>query len=185
MSLTELVLGISILTSTWAWISHPQVRWSHWGLSPYLVRTQGEWYRFITSPFFHADLFHLLLNGLVFYSFGRQMELYYGRPLYAGLLLVGAAGSGAATYFRYKDNPHHLSIGLSGVVNAVVFSFIVLYPKATLLVWFLPLPAWLFALLYLGYSVYEARRGQGYVNHWAHLGGAASGIIFALALYTQ
>lgn len=110
------------------------------------------------------------------------MERYYGEKLYLLLLLAGVAGSGLLTYLRYRNNPYHVSIGLSGVVNAVLFSFIVLYPKATLLVWFIPMPAWVFAVLYLIYSLYEAYRGQSYVNHWAHLGGAAAGVIFAFYL---
>jgi membrane associated rhomboid family serine protease len=73
-----------------------------------------------------------------------------------------------------------VSIGLSGVVNAVLFAFILHHPETKLLVFFFfPLPAWLFALLYVAYSFYEAKRGVGMVNHWAHLGGAMAGVIFA------
>lgn len=144
------------------------------------MKHHQEWYRALTGVFLHANWIHLAVNLFVFYSFGRQMERFYGEELYLGLLLAGAAGSALATYLQYADNPYHLSIGLSGVVNAVVFAFILHNPKATLLVFLLlPLPAWLFALLYLAYSFYEARRGGSYINHWAHIGGAAAGIFFA------
>lgn len=182
MNLTVAVIIACAGASLWAWSGQSQSIWRQWGLAPYVIRTRQEWYRLFTSVFFHADFFHLLLNGFVFYSFGSQMEQYYRGGLYVLLLLTGVMGSGLATYLIYRDNPYHLSIGLSGVVNAVLFSFIVLRPRATLLVWFLPLPAWLFALLYLAYSLYEARRGQSYINHWAHLGGAAAGVIFAVIL---
>jgi len=182
VSLTTAVLILCGAASLWGWSGPTTTIWGRWGLAPYYMQRYNEWYRLITSVFFHADFFHLLLNGFVFYSFGSQMERHYGAELYLLLLLAGALGSGLLTYVRYKDNPYHISIGLSGVVNAVVFSFVALYPQATLLVWFIPMPAWVFAILYLLYSLYEARRGQSYVNHWAHLGGAAAGVIFALYL---
>ncbi|MCX7605875.1 MAG: rhomboid family intramembrane serine protease [Bacteroidia bacterium] len=180
MSITLVVLGVCAAASLWAWGQGQQLQWTRWGLVPYRIRLHGEWYRFLTSIFFHADVTHLLVNSIVFYSFGSVMERYYGPLMYSLLLGAGTVGSGLLTYLRYHHNPHHVSIGLSGVVNAVLFAFILHNPKATLLIFFfLPLPAWLFALLYLLYSLYEARRGQGIVNHWAHLGGAAAGLVFA------
>lgn len=169
--------------SVWAWGLSTEEVWRWWSLRPHRMKHHQEWYRALTSVFFHADWMHLGVNLFVFYSFGRQMEQFYGEYVYLGLLLAGAAGSALFTYLWYAENPYHSSIGLSGVVNAVVFAFILHNPKATLLVFLLlPLPAWVFALLYLAYSFYEARRGQGYLNHWAHIGGAAAGIVFAAIL---
>lgn len=179
MSLTLLILLLCVGASLWAWSSNTQQVWQLWGLSPYAMRTRSEWYRAFTSIFFHADFFHLLVNGIVFYSFGIEMEAYYRKGGYALLLGIGILGSTLFTYWKYKDNPYHISIGLSGVVSAVLFSFIVHRPQATLLVWFIPLPAWLFAILFVLYSLYEARRGHSFINHWSHLGGAAAGVLFA------
>lgn len=178
--LTVAMLVGCIGASLWAWSAYPEKVWSQWGLRPYRIKHYQEWYRVLTSVFLHADWMHLGVNLLVFYSFGRRMEGIYGEGLYLALLLVGVAGSALVTYLKYEDNPYHSSIGLSGVVNAVVFAFILHNPKATLLLFLLlPMPAWLFALLYLAYSFYEARQGKGYINHWAHIGGAAAGILFA------
>lgn len=183
MSLTLLLILLSAGASLWAWSQDPEKVWEKWGLAPYRIRLYNEGYRFFTSIFFHADWTHLLLNALVFYSFGTAMERFYHKGPYLLLLLIGALASGAFTYWRYRENPYHLSIGLSGVVNAAVFAFILNNPGATLVVFFvLPVHAWLFALLYLAYSVYEGQQGRGRVNHWAHLGGALGGIIFALLM---
>lgn len=178
--LTIAVLIGCVFASVWAWSSDTAAIWLRWSFRPYCIKHYHEWYRALTSVFFHADWAHLAVNLFVFYSFGQKMERHYGGEVYMALLLVGAAGSALITYLQYADNPYHLSIGLSGVVNAVVFAFILHHPKAKLLVFLLlPLPAWLFALLYLAYSFYEARWGRGLINHWAHIGGAAAGIVFA------
>jgi membrane associated rhomboid family serine protease len=63
----------------------------------------------------------------------------------------------------------------------VLFAFILLAPWTKIYVFFaLPVPAIIYALLYTGYSIYMDRRGQGNVNHSAHLWGAAYGVIFTV-----
>ncbi|MCS6894857.1 MAG: rhomboid family intramembrane serine protease [Bacteroidia bacterium] len=180
MGITVSIIIGCAAASLWAWSGNSEYIWKQWGHVPYLMRLRGEWHRLFTGVFFHSDIMHLALNSFVFYSFGRLMETYYGKSLYLLLLLMGLIGSGLATYLRYRNNPYYISIGLSGVVNAVVFSFILLNPTTTLIVWFLPLPAWVFALLYIAYSIYGGFQEGGYINHWAHLGGAAAGVFFAL-----
>jgi membrane associated rhomboid family serine protease len=44
------------------------------------------------------------------------------------------------------------------------------------------MPAIIFAVLYVAYSVYMDKRGGDNVNHSAHLWGAAYGILFTIAL---
>jgi membrane associated rhomboid family serine protease len=73
-------------------------------------------------------------------------------------------------------------LGASGAVTAVLFSFILLAPWQTLYVFFLPVPAIIFAALYVGYSIYMDRKGGDNVNHSAHLWGAVWGIAFTLLM---
>jgi len=44
----------------------------------------------------------------------------------------------------------------------------------------IPVPAWLFALGYLTYSLYASRFVRDHINHDAHLGGAIVGILFVV-----
>ena len=67
-------------------------------------------------------------------------------------------------------------------LGAVVFSFIVYRPTAVILVFFIPLPAPLFAVLYVAYSLYAARAGRSPINHEAHLWGAICGLLLTLIL---
>ena len=46
------------------------------------------------------------------------------------------------------------------------------------LYFFIQLKAFIFGILFLGYSLFEARRGTSYVNHSAHLYGAIFGMVF-------
>ncbi|MFI5156324.1 MAG: rhomboid family intramembrane serine protease [Chitinophagales bacterium] len=134
----------------------------------------------------HADYMHLAFNMLTLYFFGREMEDRYHHDLnlpryiffilYLGALVVSVLPS----YFRHKNDYNYRSLGASGAVCAVLFAFIFLEPWQTIYVLFLPVPAIVYALLFLFYSIYMSRRGGGYINHDAHFYGALFGILFTI-----
>lgn len=145
---------------------------------------RGQYYRLLTHGFIHADQTHLLFNMFTLFFFGRAME-----PLYAAIL--GPAGFALfylsaivvailPSYFANKDNPAYRSLGASGAVSAVLFAFILINPWAVILVWFVPMPAILYAVGYVVYSIYQERRQADHINHSAHLWGAAYGIAFTV-----
>ncbi len=67
-------------------------------------------------------------------------------------------------------------------MSAVLFAFILIDPWATIGVMFIPMPAIVFAVLYVGYSIWMDKRGGDNVNHGAHLAGAAFGVLFMVIM---
>ena len=49
----------------------------------------------------------------------------------------------------------------------------------------IPMPAFVFAILYTAYSIYAMKRVQDNIGHEAHLGGAIGGIIITIILHPQ
>ncbi|HWH84647.1 MAG TPA: rhomboid family intramembrane serine protease, partial [Burkholderiaceae bacterium] len=80
----------------------------------------------------------------------------------------------------HHHDPAYASLGASGAILAVLFASILYHPSSSIFVMPVPvpIPAPLFALGYLAYSVWAARQPRGGVNHDAHLGGAAAGVLF-------
>ena len=154
---------------------------------PPMIKEKHQYYRFITSGLIHADIAHLAFNMITLYFFGRLVEEYLfipriGKTGYLLFYIAGIIVSEIPSYIRHRNNYSYRSLGASGAVTAVLFSFILLAPWQTIYVFFLPVPAIIFAALYVGYSIYMDRKGGDYVNHSAHLWGAAWGVVFTLLM---
>jgi membrane associated rhomboid family serine protease len=146
----------------------------------------GQLYRFVTHGFVHADGQHLLFNMFTLFFFGRAIEPFFERYIgpvgFALFYVVGIAVAMLPGYLRHIGDTRYRSLGASGAVSAVLFTYILLAPWSMIYLFFFPIPAIVFAVLYAAYSFYGARRGIGNINHSAHLWGAAYGIIFALCM---
>lgn len=160
-------------------------------LNPYKVTKRNEYYRFITSGFVHADFGHLIFNMLSLWFVGEGIEnLFYGlfgpsgSFYYLFLYLVGIVVSDIPSYLKNRTNSNYNSLGASGGVSAVLFAAILFAPTMTIsLYFFIKMKAFIFGILFLGYSYYEARKGLSYVNHSAHMVGAIFGMVFMAVVY--
>ena len=79
---------------------------------------------------------------------------------------------------------YYNALGASGAVSAVIFAYIILAPTQKLMLLFLPIPipAYLFGLIFLGVEYYLGKRGRGNIGHDAHFWGAVYGILFTIIL---
>ena len=154
---------------------------------PTAVTNHNQWYRFITCGFIHADIMHLAFNMYTFYMFGGIVERAFqeifgesGKIIYAVLYITALAACLLPTYFQHKNNYYYRSLGASGAVSAVIFTGIILFPTMKLQIFPIPIgiPAFIFGPLYLIVSAYLAKKGQGNINHSAHIWGAVYGVIF-------
>jgi membrane associated rhomboid family serine protease len=153
-------------------------------LWPPAITRQREYHRLVTYGVVHADFGHLLFNMITLFFFGRAMESFFTATLgtfgFALFYLGGLVISILPTYLKNRHNPDYRSLGASGAVSAVLFSYILIAPWQRIIVLVIPMPAIVYAVLYTAYSIYMDRRGQGNVNHSAHLWGAAYGVLFTI-----
>jgi len=162
--------------------------------SPYRVYHNKEYYRFLTHAFVHADWIHLIVNMLVFFSFGRYVEVIFdqlqntgyilsGKLSYLVLYFGGVVVASVSTMLKQKDNPDYAAVGASGAVSAVLFTSIFFSPMDKIYFYgIIPMPGIVFGVLYLVYSSYMSRKQQDNVNHEAHLWGAVYGFIFPILI---
>ncbi|MGB0132762.1 rhomboid family intramembrane serine protease [Dokdonella sp.] len=184
MNATIVIILITCLVS---WLALKDERWlGELILWPPAIKRGKQYYRLLSYGFIHADLSHLLFNMITLYFFGSLIEQfissYIGVVGFVAFYLSAIVVSILPTYIRNVDNPAYRSLGASGAVSAVLFAFVLLQPWTTILVFFIPCPAIVYAVLYIGYSIYMDRKGTDNVNHSAHLWGAAYGVLFLLAM---
>lgn len=184
MSITLILLAITVAVSLWAFndrrVMDRLILW------PPAVDRGRQYERLLSYGLVHADGTHLLFNMVTLYFFGQAIEsllVRYVGPagfvaFYAGGLLVSILPS----YLAHRHDAGYRSLGASGAVSAVLFAFILLDPWAILLIFFIPAPAIVFALVYMAYSIWAERRGRDNVNHSAHLWGAGYGVVFMLLM---
>lgn len=144
---------------------------------------KGEKIRLLSSGFLHVDTTHLLVNMLTLYFFADfiiyQMGAWQFVAVYLGSLLLGNLLS---LYF-HKDEPQYAAVGASGAVMGVLYAAILLKPDMMLGLYFIiPIPAYIFGIGYLLYSIYGMRKHIGNIGHEAHFGGAMGGYFITLLL---
>ncbi len=145
---------------------------------PYYFLRNKQYDTMIMSGFIHADTTHLLFNMITFFFFAFPLEEFLGTGKFVALYFVGLVVSHTCTWHKERNNPQYASLGASGAISAVLFAYIVYFPSTMLLVFFIPMPAMVFAFLYVGYSWWASKNASDRINHDAHLCGALSGLGF-------
>lgn len=184
MMLTYLLIGITVLISYSALNNRElQNRWVHY---PYREANTGEYYRMLSSGFLHGSYNHLFINMFVLFQFGASIEGYFnarfgqltGGFLYIAFYITSIIFANIGTLLRHKDNPGFRSLGASGVTSAIVLIYCLFEPWAMFI--FPPVPAILFAVLYIGYSQWAITGSRDNVDHQGHLWGSLYGLVFIL-----
>ena len=157
---------------------------------PYRVRAFKEWYRIVTHAFVHADFTHLALNAFVLFQFGARLEglmqQSLGAAFFPMLYFGGIAFAAIPGMVRHHDNPSYRSLGASGAVSAVLISYILHFPTAELLLFFIvPLPAFIVGMLFFVYEHQMDKRPGGNIAHDAHLWGGLYGLLFTVVTTPQ
>lgn len=143
---------------------------------------KGEQIRMFSSGFLHVDFPHLLFNMLTLYFFAGVVIGSVGVVKFLLIYLASLLVGNLLSFYFHKDEYHFSAVGASGAVTGVLYSAILFYPDMGLYLFFIPIaiPAWIFGLVYLLYSIYGMKTRIGNLGHDAHFGGAIAG--YALTL---
>lgn len=184
----SIVFVFTIVTSIYTFSNHQL--YGKFMLHPHSLSRGQRIYTLVTSGLIHRDWGHLLFNMLTFYFFGFPLEALlaslstWGHLQFALIYLLGLVLSDLGTVYKQKNNPSYYSLGASGAICAVLFSFILFDPKMMLGIFMvIPMPAWLFGILFLGYCMWASKNAKDSINHDAHFFGAIFGVIITIIFY--
>ncbi|WP_031425683.1 rhomboid family intramembrane serine protease [Flavimarina sp. Hel_I_48] len=145
---------------------------------------RGEQIRILTSGFLHVNTSHLFFNMLTLYFFASIVIALLGTLnfviIYLGSLILG----NLLSFYFHKDDSGYTAVGASGAVSGILYSAILLQPGMSLYMFFIPIPipAYIFGIGYLLYSIYGMRAQNDNIGHDAHFGGAIGGYVLTLAM---
>ncbi len=142
----------------------------------------GEHIRMISSGFLHADLGHLFFNLFTLYMFAPVVSSYFGDFSFLLIYMASLVFGSLLTLLMHKNDYGYRAIGASGAVTGILYSAILIDPSMSLYMFFIPIPipAYLFGIGYLLYSIYGIKAKNDNIGHTAHFGGAIGGYIFTI-----
>jgi membrane associated rhomboid family serine protease len=130
----------------------------------------------VTYSFLHGNELHILVNMLGLYMFGSEVERVLGQKRYVIFYFVSVVVAAIAQLAMSAVNPGpaYPTVGASGGLFGMFF------PRRIVMLIFppIPMPAWLFVIVYAVIELYLGVTGtQAGVAHFAHLGGMLGGFI--------
>lgn len=143
---------------------------------------KGENIRYLSSGFLHVNQGHLFVNMFTLFFFAPVVIRLLGDVNFILIYIVSLYVGNMITYRINKNKLNYNAVGASGAVMGVVYSSILLYPNMTLYFIIIPMPAYVFGLLYLWYSIYSMKNVRDNIGHEAHLGGAIAGFFLTIIL---
>jgi membrane associated rhomboid family serine protease len=166
-------------------------------------------HQLVTYLFLHGGWDHIFFNMFALWMFGSILENLWGPKRFLIFYMLCGIGSGLLHLFvlyqemapivhqmqqapldvqqEYITNPNYVvngaTVGASGAIFGCLAAFGYLFPNSLIyLYFFVPIKAKWFVLIYAAMELFLGVRNSAGDNvaHWAHLGGAAVGILLVL-----
>lgn len=166
-------------------------------------------HQLLTYMFLHGGMAHILFNMLALWMFGSSLENYWGAKRFIQYYLITGLGAGllhlAVVYYEltpmiqqlpmyspedqllYLNAPgsplNSATLGASGAIFGCLAAYGYLFPNSLIYVYaVLPIKAKWFVIFYGALELFLGVKNSAgdSVAHFAHLGGALTGIILVL-----
>lgn len=160
---------------------------TYFGLVPALV-VRGYVWQLVTYLFLHGGLWHILLNLLVLWMFGADLERLWGARRFLTYYFICGVGAGVVNVIvemlldpSGKGSAGLPTIGASGAIYGVLIAAAVVFPDRQ--VWIIPFPVTIpmriYVIVMIAIEFFSTLGVSGdNVSHVCHLGGAAVGYIY-------
>lgn len=140
----------------------------------------GQYVRLLSSGFLHADWQHLIFNMISLFFFANVVIVNVGTLQFVVAYLFALVLGNLFSLYFHRNEPYYAAVGASGAVTGIIYASILFQPQMTIILFVIPMPAYLFGVGYLLYSIYGMKSRTDNIGHSAHFGGAIGGLIYAL-----
>ncbi|NNF03197.1 MAG: rhomboid family intramembrane serine protease [Rhodothermales bacterium] len=151
---------------------------------PTEILRDRQYYRMLTAGFVHGSMAHLAFNMITLFFFGPVLEVQLGSAAFLIVYFGAEIAAHALTLVLHSKSESYAAVGASGAISGVVFSFCLFHPFERIYLFFaIGIPAWLFAVGFVVFSIMAMRKqdaAPGGIAHEAHLGGAVGGLLLTI-----
>ena len=150
-----------------------------------LAFKRGEYIRYLSAAFLHANFTHLFFNLFTLYMFANVVVAYMGSINFLIIYFVSLFVGNFLAYFFHKHQPYYSAIGASGAVTGILYAAILLEPNMSLYLFFIPIPipAYIFGIsLFILFHIWYEKTDRN-IGHDAHFGGAVGGYFTTLLIW--
>lgn len=163
------------------------------GLVPARVKNDLWLWQFVTYIFMHGHPLHILLNMLILWYFGSEIEMRIGQWAFLKYFFICGIGAGVFNFlvsglFTDPARLTHPIIGASGAIFGILAAYGIFYGNRYFLVFFIfPMKAKYFTLVMIGIELIMGveNTAQDNVAHFAHIGGALVGALYIYLRYVR
>ncbi len=156
------------------------------GLMPAAVLERLFIWQPVTYMFLHAGVLHILINMLMLWMFGTDLERRWGTRFFLRYYFVTGVGAAGTTILASllplgvgEMMYYSLTVGASGAIYGVLLAYGLTFPNRLIYMYLLfPIPARVFVLIMAAIALLASISGGGSVAHSAHLGGLAVGYVY-------
>ncbi len=138
-----------------------------------------QYYRIFSAAFVHGGYVHLFFNMYVLYIFGNVMEYFISIPEFLAIYFISLIIGNLVPLYINRNQYNYSAVGASGAVSGILYASIYFVPTEISINF---VPAWIFGILYLAYSIYASKKNNDNIGHDAHIGGAISGLVIVYML---
>ncbi len=178
-------LAVIIVTAVCSYLGFTRPGFTdRWLFDAQSILRNKQYYRIISSAFLHGSWMHLIFNMYSLYSFGGAVEQVFGPTQFLLIYFISIVGGNLLSLVLHRNHEYR-ALGASGGVCGIIFACIFLLPGSSVYMFFIPfpIPAYIFAVLFLAVSYFGLRGQIGNIGHDAHLGGAIIGLVVTTVMY--
>ncbi len=154
------------------------------GINPGSFHPVTEPLTLLTYQFLHGSWMHVISNMVILWILGDNIEDSYGHVAFLIFYLLCGVIAGL-THVAMSPGSNVPLVGASGAGAGVMGAYLLLYPKARILIlisYFIPfrVPAFVLLVGWLALQFVNLRApqvGEQAVAWWAHIGGFAAGLV--------
>ena len=149
------------------------------GLVPKLALTSYQLWQPLTYIFLHSGFFHIFINMLVLWMFGKELEYRWGKNKFLLYYFITGIGSGIVTILF---NPFSIIpvVGASGAIYGILTAYSLLYPDRRVYIYGIFPVQIKYMMIFLGITAFIASiaNNNSTISHLTHLSGKIIGFLY-------